>query len=76
MSLTAMLAALVVISCALCGPGNAQVQRNSGQVSRPGVPSESVLRERINRWTVGLAGGLLDLAVPPSLLAPADEVIE
>ena len=60
MSLTARFAALVVISLALCGPGNAQGQRTSGQVARPGMPSESVLRERINRWTVGLAGGLLE----------------
>ena len=60
MSLTARLAALVVISCALCSPGHAQGQRNSGQISRPVVPSESILRERINRWTVGLAGGLLE----------------
>jgi TRAP-type uncharacterized transport system substrate-binding protein len=60
----ARLAALGVISFALCvpfsDPGNAQGQRSSGQISRPGVPSESVLRERINRWTVGLAGGLLE----------------
>jgi TRAP-type uncharacterized transport system substrate-binding protein len=68
MSLTTRLAGLVVVSFALCGlgsglgsgPGHAQAQRSSGQVSRPGVPTESVLRERINRWTVGLAGGLLE----------------
>src|SRR5262245_7071469 len=60
MSFTARLAGLLAISFALCGPGNAQGQRPSAQFSRPGVPSESVLRERINRWTVGLAGGLLE----------------
>ena len=62
MSLTARLAALVVISSALCVSGDAQAQKvkNSAHTSRPGIPTEDVLKAQINAWTVGLAGGLLD----------------
>src|SRR5947209_20280259 len=62
MSLTARLAALMVISFALCVSADAEVQntRNKAQTSRPVIPHESALRERINQWTVGLAGGLLE----------------
>jgi TRAP-type uncharacterized transport system substrate-binding protein len=62
MSLTARLAALTVISFALCVSADAEAQntRNKTQTSRPVVPTESALRTRINEWTVGLAGGLLE----------------
>src|SRR4249919_1352961 len=62
MSLRARLAALVVISSTLCVSGDAQAQKvkNSAHTSRPGIPTEEVLKARINEWTVGLAGGLLD----------------
>src|SRR5256714_11659963 len=62
MSLTARLAALTVISFALCVSADAEAQntRNKTQTSRPVVPTENALRERINEWTVGLAGGLLE----------------
>ena len=62
MSLTARFAGLLVISFALCVPGNAEGRKegNRGQTSRPVVPTENTLTERINRWTVGLAGGLLE----------------
>ena len=59
MSLIARLAALMIISITLCGPGDAQYARNK-QAARPFVPTEQALRERINKWTVYLAGGLLE----------------
>ena len=69
MSLTARLFAFVAISSALGLPGDAQAaakkRTNTARPlfpteSRPLVPSEQALRERINRWTIGLAGGLLE----------------
>src|SRR6476661_2255692 len=62
MSLTAKLGGLLVISFALCVPGNAQGRKdgNKGLFSIPVVATEKNLTERINRWTVGLAGGLLE----------------
>ena len=62
MSLTARLAALISISCALCLSVDAEAQqaKNRATTARPFVPTEQALRERINRWTVGLAGGLLE----------------
>ena len=59
MSLIARLAALMSISIALCGPGDAQYARTK-QAARPFAPTEQALRERINKWTVYLAGGLLE----------------
>src|SRR5439155_11951045 len=61
-SLTARLTALVVISFALCVSGDADAQKakNRTQAARPAIPNENALRERINEWTVGLAGGLLE----------------
>jgi TRAP-type uncharacterized transport system substrate-binding protein len=62
MSHTSRFAALVVVSLALGSAGDALAQRakNKARVSRPIVPTESTLKERINEWTVGLAGGLLE----------------
>jgi TRAP-type uncharacterized transport system substrate-binding protein len=62
MSLTARLAALVAVSVALCAAGDAEAQKAKGkaQAARAAFPSENALRERINEWTVGLAGGLLE----------------
>ena len=62
MSLTARLAALLVISVALCVAGDAKAQKvkTKAQIARPVAPTENALREKINEWTVGLAGGLLE----------------
>src|SRR5256714_11837676 len=62
MSLTARFAALTVIAFALCVSADAEAQntRNKAQTLRQVVPTESALRTRINEWTVGLAGGLLE----------------
>ena len=52
--------AIIVISLALCGLANAQSRRT--QVSQPpsGAPNEAQIKERLNAWTIGLAGGLLE----------------
>jgi TRAP-type uncharacterized transport system substrate-binding protein len=63
MSHTARLAALLAISFALCVSADAQTPKatpNKVQTARPVVPTENTLREKINQWTVGLAGGLLE----------------
>jgi TRAP-type uncharacterized transport system substrate-binding protein len=62
MSLTAKLAAFVAISVALCVAGDAQAQKVGSKppAARSALPNENTLRARINEWTVGLAGGLLE----------------
>src|SRR5438552_17688098 len=62
MSFTDKLAALLVVSFALVVAGDAQAQKTKTrtQAARVAVPNENALRERINEWTVGLAGGLLE----------------
>ena len=54
------LAIVVIVSLALCGLGNAQSRRT--QISQPpsGTPNEAQIKERLNAWTIGLAGGLLE----------------
>src|SRR5580704_16494328 len=60
MSFRARLAIVVIVSLALCGLGNAQSRRT--QISQPpsGTPTEAQIKERLNAWTIGLAGGLLE----------------
>src|SRR5947209_250528 len=62
MSLTGKLATLLAVSVALVVAGDAQAQKakTKPQLARPAAPTETALRERINQWTVGLAGGLLE----------------
>src|SRR5438552_14108099 len=62
MSLIRNLAALLVVSFALVLAGDAEAQKAKTRVqaARPAVPNENVLRQQINGWTVGLAGGLLE----------------
>ncbi len=60
MSITSRLAALMVVSFALCVTAEAEGQRAKTKTVQPSAPSENALRERINQWTVGLAGGLLE----------------
>src|SRR5437870_8596485 len=62
MSFTGKLAALLVVSFALVVAGDAQAQKTKTrtQAARVAVPNENALREQINEWTVGLAGGLLE----------------
>jgi TRAP-type uncharacterized transport system substrate-binding protein len=60
MTFRARVAIAAIISFALCGPGNAQSRRT--QISQPptGIPSEAQIKARLNAWTIGLAGGLLE----------------
>src|ERR1700726_3204161 len=60
MTFRARLAMAVIVSLALCGLGNAQSRRT--QISQPpsGTPTEAQIKERLNAWTIGLAGGLLE----------------
>ena len=59
MSLILRLAGIIITLVALCVPSDAQEARPK-QDTRSFVPNERALIERINKWTVGLAGGLLE----------------
>jgi TRAP-type uncharacterized transport system substrate-binding protein len=50
------IAAILVVTFALCDWGVAQSHRTHND----GQPSEAQLRNRLNAWTIGLAGGLLE----------------
>ena len=52
------LAMVVIVSLALCGLANAQSRRTQQPPS--GIPNEAQIKERLNAWTIGLAGGLLE----------------
>src|SRR5262245_43604457 len=63
--------ALMLAAFALCVAGGAQQQQQQQQqrapakkpqatAARPAPLSEAALRQQINEWTVGLAGGLLE----------------
>ncbi len=52
---------LVLIAVALCGPSIAQSPRPShAPPPSTGISSEVQIRARLNAWTIGLAGGLLE----------------
>src|SRR6266851_2097171 len=61
MTFITRLAALLIVSIALCGSSIAQSRRTQND-SRPpsAILAERQLRERLNAGTVGLAGGLLE----------------
>jgi hypothetical protein len=61
MTFVTRLAALLIVSIALCGSSIAQLQRAQND-SRPpsAILAEKQTRERVNAGTVGLAGGLLE----------------
>jgi TRAP-type uncharacterized transport system substrate-binding protein len=52
------IAMVVIVSLALCGLANAQSRRTQQPPS--GIPNEAQIKERLNAWTIGLAGGLLE----------------
>ncbi len=56
----ARLAAVLMVTLALCGSTFAQSRRAHNDSSSSGTPSEAQIRERLNAWTVSLAGGLLE----------------
>ena len=53
---------VVLIAVALCGPSIAQSPQARGHSPPPssGISSEEQIRARLNAWTIGLAGGLLE----------------
>ena len=52
---------LVLIAVALCGPSIAQSpQPSRSPPASPGISGEDQIRARLNAWTIGLAGGLLE----------------
>ena len=53
-------AMVVIVSLALCDLASAQSRR--AQTSQPssGIPTEAQIRDRLNAWAIGLAGGLLE----------------
>jgi len=50
----------VLIAVALCSPSIAQPPRDSRAPPSSGISSEEQIRARLNAWTIGLAGGLLE----------------
>src|SRR5229473_2498994 len=54
-------AAALIVTFALCGSSIAQSRRTQNDSPpSPISPSEAQIRDRLNAWTVGLAGGLLE----------------
>ena len=53
---------VVLIAVALCGPSIAQSPQARSHSPPPssGISSEEQIRARLNAWTIGLAGGLLE----------------
>jgi TRAP-type uncharacterized transport system substrate-binding protein len=66
MTIITRLAGILVVSFALCGSTLAQSHRtNPHRIHHDSPPSsgiagEAQIRERLNAWTIGLAGGLLE----------------
>jgi hypothetical protein len=59
MSFMVRLTAVFLATFALCNFGAAQSRRND-TASERGPAAESQIKERLNAWTIGLAGGLLE----------------
>ena len=57
MTFVTRLIALLIATLALCGSGIAQSPRTQ---NAPAVSSEAQIRDRLNAWTIGLDGGLLE----------------
>src|SRR5258708_39548008 len=61
MTFVTRLAALLIVSIALCGSSIAQSRRTQNDsLSRSVILAERQIRDRLNARTVGLAGGLLE----------------
>src|SRR3954471_5393678 len=61
MTFVCRLAAVLIATFALCGSSIAQSRRTQNDsLPSSGSPSEAQIRGRLNAWTVGLAGGLLE----------------
>jgi TRAP-type uncharacterized transport system substrate-binding protein len=53
-------AAVFIVTFALCNSSIAQSRRTPNASLPSGTPTEVQIRERLNAWTIGLAGGLLE----------------
>jgi len=61
MSRTTRLTAFMIAAFALGAAGDVQAQNPQKKVQAPRpIPAETQMRQQINEWTVGLAGGLLE----------------
>src|SRR6266446_5502812 len=65
MTILTRLAGILIVTFALCGSTIAQSHRihshrHHGSPSSSGIAGEAQIRDRLNAWTVGLAGGLLE----------------
>src|SRR6266403_2792879 len=61
MAFVARLAAVVIVTFLLCGSSGAQSRRTQNVSKSPSsIPAEAQIKERLNAWTIGLAGGLLE----------------
>ena len=61
MSRTTRLTAFMIAAFALGAAGDVQAQNPQKKIQAPRpIPAESQMRQQINEWTVGLAGGLLE----------------
>src|SRR4051795_10943401 len=61
MTFVCRLAAVLIATFALCGSSVAQSRRTQNDsLASTGNPSQAQSRDRLNAWTVGLAGGLLE----------------
>jgi len=60
MTFRASLAIVVIVSLALSGVSSAQSRRTQSSQAASGIPNEAQIKERLNAWTIGLAGGLLE----------------
>src|SRR3954471_1026399 len=61
MTFVCRLAAVLIATFALCGSSIAQSRRTQNDsLASTGNPSQAQIRDRLNAWTVGLAGGLLE----------------
>src|SRR3954447_9177232 len=61
MTFVCRLAAVLIATFALCGSSVAQSRRTQNDsLASTGNPSQAQIRDRLNAWTVGLAGGLLE----------------
>ena len=76
MSRTTRLTAFMAAAFALCAAGDVQAQNLQKKVQAPRpIPAETQMRQQINEWTVGLAGGLLEGA-PIRLAAEMGRVVD
>ncbi len=60
MTFRAKFAMVVIVSLALCDLASAQPRRTQTAQPPSGIPSEAQIRDRLNAWAIGLAGGLLE----------------